>query len=68
MIKQIARQNESSKVQCDCGHVFWCDPLSEENLVRIKREKLIILVPCCPSCAHVDYEWAKATYQKEKKN
>ena len=66
VIEQVARKGELVKVRCYCNCVFWCNPISEKNLVRMKREQHIILVPCCPRCTHIDYEWAKTTYEKEK--
>jgi len=68
VIKQIGSKGENTKVRCQCGHEFWCSPISEKNLVRIKREQHIILVPCCPRCTYVDYEWANVRLENESED
>lgn len=70
MFKTLERKRESAKMKCDsCGHEFWCDPTTEENLARrtegsvsyqelktIEEQKkpIIVLVPICPKCLKID--------------
>lgn len=41
-----------AEIQCDCGHIFWVDACTQENLWYNEKE----LVEKCPECGLLNPE------------